>query len=257
MSRGAHLAVEAGCYACHGRGDGEKRFNLRQSGTSWTNKTNPTFWDAEITKVDRLVEWIANGVAADEVEKHKKLFIKMPAYKDRLTSDEIEAIAAFILAEGLKFTQGIGPTAKPVGKIAPNLSGDPLLVAGDRLSRKFGCYQCHGELGQGGVANPNSFKGYIPGFQGNDFLELTDHGNRAEILYWIDQGRGRAIESGPLGRIAKYFGDGQATQMPGYKDQLTPAEKELLVDYMLHLNRAGPLSAKEIERLILLLDNDA
>lgn len=258
VSRGAILAVSAGCFACHGRGDGEKRFNLRQtSADKWTAKTNPTFWDAEITKVDKLVEWIANGVTADEVEKHKKLFIRMPAYKDRLKPDEIEAIAAWILAEGLKFTQGVGPTAKPVVETNQFPAGDLLLVQGDRLSRKHGCYQCHGELGQGGGPNPGSFKGYIPGFFGRDFLKLTANGDRAEILHWIDHGRGQAIESGLAGKLTKRYFEGQAIPMPGYRDQLTAHEKELLADFLLLLNKSGPLPAKEIERIVTLLDTDA
>lgn len=254
VSRGARLAETAGCFACHGGGDGEKRFNLRDRDGKWAAKNNPTFWDAEITKVDRLVEWIANGVTADEVEKHKKLFIKMPAYKDRLKPDEIEAIAAWILAEGLKFTQGVGPAAKPVAETHQSLMGDGLLVQGDRLSRKFGCYQCHGELGQGGVVNPGSFKGYIPGFFGQDFLKLTANGDRAEILHWIEHGRGNAIEAGLLGRIARHYTEGQATPMPGYRDQLTGPEKELFADFLLLLNKTGPLPAKEIERIVSLLD---
>ncbi len=254
VARGAKLAETAGCFACHGRGDGEKRFNLRQKADAWGTKNNPTFWDEDITKVDEIVEWITNGVTAAEVEKHKRLFIKMPAYKVRLKPAEIDAIAAWILAEGLKYTQGTGPTAKPLSASdGKPLTADQLLVSGDRLSRKFGCYLCHGELGQGGVANPDSFKGYIPGFFGRDFLKLTANGDRGEILHWIDHGRGQAIESGLTGKIARHFTTRQATQMPGYRDQLAAPEKELLADYLLLLNKSGPLPAKEIERIVTLL----
>jgi mono/diheme cytochrome c family protein len=258
VSRGAKLVDTAGCLACHGRGDGEKRFNLRLRADKWAPKNNPTFWDGEITKVDRLVEWIANGVVADEVDKHKKLFIQMPAYKDRLKPDEIEAIAAWILAEGLKITQGTGPEAKPVTLPASTpLSPDQLLVTGDRLSRRFGCYQCHGELGQGGGPNPGSFKGYIPGFYGRDFLKLTANGDRNEVLHWIDHGRGLAIERGLLGSLAQKYLSRQATPMPAYREQLTAPEKELLADYLLLLNKSGPLPAREIERIVTLLDSTA
>ncbi len=255
VSRGAKLVDTAGCLACHGRGDGEKRFNLRQKEDKWAAKNNPTFWDGEITKVDKLVEWIENGVVADEVEKHKKLFIQMPAYKNRLKPDEIEAIAAWILAEGLKITQGTGPEALPLPPLTgQTLKSDQLLVLGDRLSRKLGCYQCHGELGQGGGPNLGSFKGYIPGFFGQDFLKLTAQGDRAEVLHWIDHGRGQAIESGLVGKFTKKYFEGQATPMPAYRDQLTAPEKELLADYILLLNKSGPLPAKEIERIVTLLE---
>ena len=258
VGRGAKLADSAGCFACHGRGDAEKRFNLRQKADAWGTKNNPTFWDEDLVKVDEIVEWITKGVTADEVEKHKRLFIKMPAYQDRLKPAEIEAIAAWILAEGLKFNQGTGPTAKPAPAADGKLTAsDQLLVAGDRLSRKFGCYQCHGELGQGGVANPASFKGYIPGFFGEDFRKLTANRDRAEILHWIDHGRGQAVETGLLGRLASRYLDGQAIPMPGYRDQLAGSEKERLADYLLLLNKSGPLPAREIERIATLLNHDA
>lgn len=252
VSRGARLAEEAGCFACHGRSEEEPRFNLRLAAPGdWRGKNNPSLWEGEITEVKVLVDWIANGVPADEAEKHRNLFIRMPAYKDRLTPGEIEDIAAWILAEGLKIWAD--PNSVKLPPAGQALTPDQLFVAGDALSRRHGCYQCHGELGQGGVANPDSFKGYIPGFQGKDFLKLTADGDRTEILHWIAHGRGRAIESGPLGRLAKKFLDGQAIPMPGYRDQLTGVEKELLADYLLLLNKTGPLSAQELERLTQLL----
>lgn len=251
VSRGAQLAAQAGCFACHGRSEEEPRFNLRQAAPGkWRGKHNPSLWEGEITEVKVLVDWITNGVPAADAEQHKQLFIRMPAYRDRLTPGEIEDIAAWILAEGIRLRHD--PSSKLPGEETA-AGADILILKGDRLSRRLGCYQCHGELGQGGVANPDSFKGYIPGFQGQDFLELTADGDRAEILHWIDHGRGRAIESGPLGRIAKKFLDHQAIPMPGYRDHLTAAEKELLADYLLLLNKTGPLSAPEIERLTQLL----
>lgn len=259
VGRGQKLAQQAGCFACHGGGDGEVRFNLRQANDKWAAKSNPTFWDGGITEAEVLKEWITNGVTADHAERHKKLFIQMPAYKDRLRPDEIDAIAAWILAEGLKFTQT--PAAlkeKPAaGSGSRPANPDELLATGDRLSRRHGCYQCHGELGQGGIANPDSFKGYIPGFFGEDFRKLTANGDRGEVLYWIDHGRGRAIESGPLGRLAKYYVAGQATKMPGYRDQLTADEKELLADYLLLLDKKGPLSAKDVEKILHQLDPES
>ena len=113
------------------------------------------------------------------------------------------------------------------------------------------------KLGQGGVANPASFKGYIPGFFGQDFRKLTANGDRAEILHWIDHGRGLAVESGLLGRLASRYLDGQAIPMPGYRDQLAGSEKERLADYLLLLNKSGPLPAREIERIATLLNHDA
>ncbi|MES1167603.1 MAG: c-type cytochrome, partial [Oleiharenicola lentus] len=151
VGRGEKLAQQAGCFACHGRGDGEARFNLRQANDKWAAKNNPTFWDGSITETAVLTEWITNGVTADQAARHKKLFIQMPAYKDRLKPDEIEAIAARILAEGLRIAQSVEKAAPAALAAKGPLTDDQLFTAGDHLSRKYGCYQCHGELGQGGV----------------------------------------------------------------------------------------------------------
>lgn len=254
VGHGEILAAQAGCFACHGRGDGEPRFNLRQT-DKWVAKNNPTMWDNGIVESAELIDWITHGVPANKAASHRKLFIQMPAYEHRLKPEEIDAIAGWILAEGLKFTQ-VEAIKTPLPPAEGKLTADQLLVAGDRLSRQHGCYQCHGELGQGGVANTDSFKGYIPGFFGKDFRLLTKDGDRSEILYWIDHGRGHAVEKGLLGRLASHYFETQAIKMPGYADTLTAAEKEILTDYMLLLNSKGPLPAKEVERFVTLIDGD-
>ncbi len=257
VSRGAKLVESAGCFACHGRSEDDKRFNLRPKADAWAPKANPTFWEDGHATYDELIDWITHGVPAAKAERHKKLFIRMPAYEHRLKPEEIEAIAAWVLAEVPKYGPKTEARAKPGAPASSLTQSDQLLVSGDRLSRKFGCYQCHGELGQGGVPNLQSFKRYIPGFFGDDFRQLTAHGDRTEILHWIDHGRGVAVEQGLLGRLARHYFDTQAIPMPGYRDQLTPAEKELLTDYLLLLNKSGPLPAKEIERITTLIDHQA
>lgn len=253
VARGAHLAVNSGCFACHGRDDAEVRYNLRQGANGkWRDKKIPTMWEDGIEKADIVIDWITNGVPARAAERHKQLLIQMPAYKDRLTAGEIDDLAAWVLAEGLRLSQGRGNAARSINlddvdptKLAP----DQLFILGDRLSRKHGCYQCHGELGQGGLANLASFKGAIPGFYGKEFLELTAQGDRAEILHWIDTGRGKAIESGVTGALATKFIDGQAIGMPAYKDHLNEKEKALLTEFLLLLNKTGPMPAKEVDRI--------
>jgi mono/diheme cytochrome c family protein len=182
----------------------------------------------------------------------------MPAYDAFMKPTEIEAISAWILAEGIRLSQAGGPDEIPLLALADvaGLAPNRLLALGDALSRRHGCYQCHGELGQGGVANPASFKNTIPGFFGHDFRELTDGGDRDEILHWIDHGRGQAIESGLTGAVAKRFLDGQAIGMPGYRDRLNEVEKSILTEYLLYLNKTGPLSAKELERILKLLTEE-
>jgi mono/diheme cytochrome c family protein len=254
VARGEKLASSSGCFACHGRDDAENRFNLRQASPGkWRTKSLPTMWEDGIDRADIIIDWITHGVPARSVEKHKQLLIQMPAYEKRLTPEEIDALAAWVLAEGLRLNEGQGNASRntpALDDVLPEkLSADQLLVIGDRLSRKHGCYQCHGELGQGGAANLASYKGHIPGFFGKEFLELTANGDRAEILHWIDHGRGKAIESGLTGKLAKHFIEGQAIGMPGYRDHLSEKEKILLTDYLLLLNKTGPLTAKDVDRI--------
>lgn len=252
VAQGQQLVADHGCYACHGRGESDVRANFRRTTAgAWRPKSIPTFWENGIAEAEVLADWIANGVPAKEAEEHKRLFIQMPAYRDFMTSAEIDAVAAWILAEGLRLSGGMGNgdrnTPLPDATGAP-LTDEQLFLHGDRLSREHGCYQCHGELGQGGVANPASFKDYIPGFFGDDFRKLTAGGRRDEVLHWIEHGRGRAIESGLTGRLAQHFFHRQAIDMPAYRDRLTRNETSILTDYVLLLNRAGPLSARELEQ---------
>lgn len=261
VAHGKELATIQGCFACHGTSEADPRANLRKTSTGeWKPKSIPTFWENGIDRVDVLVDWITHGVPAEEAEAHKRLFIQMPAYEKFMSPADIEAITAWILSDAIRLTQGSPqPTADlqtlDATKVA-QLDPDRLLILGDRLARKHACYQCHGEFGQGGAANPESFKEYIPGFFGHDFRKLTKDGDREEILHWIDHGRGRDIEAGALGSLAKKYLDAQAIGMPGYHDQLTAVEKTILTEYLLLLNKKGPLSAKELERLLKFLNED-
>lgn len=261
VGRGKALAQANGCFACHGSSETDVRANFRQvSGGTWKPKSIPTLWENGIDRADVLVDWITHGVPEEEVEAHKKLFIQMPAYEKHLRASEIDDIAAWILSESVRLSQG-APSKTPIAALQPadvsKLPGDRLMVLGDELSRRSGCYQCHGELGQGGASNPASFKNYIPGFFGKDFQKLTDNGNRDEILHWIEHGRGKAIEAGTLGYLARRYVNAQAIGMPSYKNQLTAVEKSILTEYLLMLNKTGPLTAAKLEKLLKDLNDDS
>jgi mono/diheme cytochrome c family protein len=262
VGRGKLLATSSGCFACHGTSEADPHANFRKTADgSWKPKAIPTFWENGIDTADVIVDWITHGVPEDEAAAHRKLFIQMPAYERFLPASDIDAIATWILSEGVRQSQAAAdPASEKVPATEAELQAldpDHLMAVGDRLSRRFGCYQCHGEFGQGGAPNPASLKGYIPGFFGRDFLALTENGDREEIAYWIDHGRGRAIESGLLGAVAKKYLSGQAIAMPAYKDQLSAMEKSTLVEYLSLLQHEGPLSAKKFESLLHLLNEDS
>jgi mono/diheme cytochrome c family protein len=135
-------------------------------------------------------------------------------------------------------------------RLAANTSNR--LLAGEHLARRFYCFQCHGELGQGGFPNAGALKGYVPGYFGNDFRELTNDASPAAVRAWIVEGTNpdlldRLIE----GPIAAFFIERQAIQMPQL-DSLTDSELDLLVDYVVALQALGPMDAatvREYDRL--------
>jgi hypothetical protein len=123
-----------------------------------------------------------------------------------------------------------------------------LLIAGEQLARKYYCFQCHGQLGQGGFKNAKSLKGYVPGYFGRDFKILTRNADPDSVREWITQGVDPEILENPLtGWIAEFFFNRQAINMPSYKS-LEPEEIEILVNYVITLNEFGPMTA-EIIRL--------
>lgn len=121
-----------------------------------------------------------------------------------------------------------------------------LLISGEQLARKYHCFNCHGQLGQGGFRNSRSFKGYVPGYFGKDFRILTENATTDSVRQWIMYGVDPAILNKPiLGRIAKAFFDRQAIRMPSFKS-LESEEIEILVNYVIALNQYGPMSASMV-----------
>jgi len=121
-----------------------------------------------------------------------------------------------------------------------------LLAAGEHIARKYYCFQCHGQLGQGGFQNAGSLKGYVPGYFGTDFKLMTNNGDPDSVRKWIAYGRDPAFLEGVLtGRIAKYFFNRQAIRMPSYKS-LDQGELDILVNYVIALNNFGPMTAASV-----------
>lgn len=120
------------------------------------------------------------------------------------------------------------------------------LAAGEYLARKYHCFQCHGQLGQGGFKNARSLKGYVPGYFGSDFRRLTRDADPASVRQWIFEGMDSAILTEPLtGWIATYFFDRQAVSMPSY-NSLSSVEIDILTGYVIALNKFGPMNAKSV-----------
>jgi mono/diheme cytochrome c family protein len=123
---------------------------------------------------------------------------------------------------------------------------DNPLIAGEHLVRQYHCFNCHGQLGQGGFKNSKALKGYVPGYFGSDFRDLTRNADPESVREWITHGMDSAILEVPVsGRIAAFFFKRQAVDMPSYKS-LKPEEIEILVNYVIALNRFGPMTAEGV-----------
>jgi len=90
-----------------------------------------------------------------------------------------------------------------------------------------GCFNCHGGMGIGGLPNPGSLKGYIPGFGGADFDELVRDDD--ELRSWIRTGGIPRLRNDVL---ASHFIERQHIRMPAFTDRLAPADLDGVVAYV-------------------------
>ncbi|GAB4251649.1 MAG: hypothetical protein Kow00109_27330 [Acidobacteriota bacterium] len=230
--RGMLVARDAGCGGCHGELGGT---TVRVPDPALQTRIPDLLH--ERMAPEEIAEWIRDGISRREAEEHagrppRPRILQMPAYGERLSEEEIADVVAYVAL--LQYAAA----ARRHG------AGD----AGEELARHWGCYACHGELGQGGAGNPGSLKGYIPGFFGNDFRALTRNGDRDDLRQWIRHGRSEFIwNQGFAGFYPfRFFDARQVIRMPAYEDRLTDAEVEALVDHLLDLMNRGPLTAEDL-----------
>jgi hypothetical protein len=132
-----------------------------------------------------------------EETAHEHAAIDMPAYGDVVSeADLADLVATFKVLSGM---------------VAP-ARGTPERVGYD-VARQWKCFSCHGPGGSGGLPNPGSFTGFVPGFYGADFRDLVR--DRREFDLWILEG---AIPRLASHRIANYFLSRQLLSMPEYRE---------------------------------------
>ena len=120
------------------------------------------------------------------------------------------------------------------------------LLQGEILARQYNCFQCHGELGQGGFRNAGALKGYIPGYFGNDFALLTRGGSPESVMAWISQGIDPALFDHPLRRSDCRVPHRQpGNQHAAIRDNPVFTTSNL-TDYVITLSNFGEMDAKAI-----------
>ena len=154
----------------------------------------------------------------------------MPAYNDLISESDLQALLVFLQVNQLINMRSTSEA--------------------QNLARKYGCFDCHGPLGLGGVVNPRSFKGYISGWFGADFDELTNSSNREIVAEWITDGTSSSITGKSFGRgvVARHFGESQAIKMPAFERRMPTEDLNLLVDYVLLLRSLGDMDLSEAQR---------
>jgi mono/diheme cytochrome c family protein len=214
VQRGAALAARVGCLSCHGP-DGTRGLpdpNTAAEVPSWDGGVPMMY----VSGAGEVREYILDGVSRRRAEsasasaERARAAIRMPAYRGVLSSRQVEDLVAYFMAASMM---------RPIP--------DAVAARGRDLVRRHRCEACHGTGGAGGVPNPGSLKGYVPGWLGDDYDELVR--DETELRAWILEGGIRRLAGN---RLARHFLVRQRLQMPPYKAACSPAEMDAIVAYI-------------------------
>jgi cbb3-type cytochrome c oxidase subunit III len=163
VAAGAHDFVQFACAQCHGeRGRGGVSTDvpaLTQAGKQLT--------------VSQLRTIIDHGLGASA--NPKKPY--MPVWGQVISAHQVTDLVAYIRA-GLPSVPGATPP--------PVITKQGAAVEGALLYQRYGCVNCHGPNGLGGVPNPQSPDKAIPPLSGADFFH--EFNTDAKILAVIRSG---------------------------------------------------------------------
>jgi len=163
VAMGAHLFVQFACAGCHGP--------LGRGGVSPTvpalNRVRKSLTVAQLSSI------INHGLG--ESDNPKKPY--MPVWGPVISKSQVGDLVAYIRA-GLPAVRYATPVPVPRRQGAA--------VAGAALYVRYGCVNCHGPNGLGGVPNPKSPDRSIPPLTGQDFRKEFD--TDAKIIAVIRSG---------------------------------------------------------------------
>jgi mono/diheme cytochrome c family protein len=221
VQRGARLAAERGCLACHGPAgrlsdpDGDRGIG-----------SVPSFEHDDVTgyakSESEIREWILDGKprrVREEAASDAEGLLRMPAWRGRLAPAEVDQLVAYV-----KAVSDFDPVPEAV-------------AAGRDTAARLGCFACHGPQGRFDTPNPGSLKGYVPSWSGADFPDLARDDD--EIREWIRDGSPKRLRDNPL---AALFLSRQAIRMPAYGDRVSEDDVRRITAYIRWL-RGGTSAA--------------
>jgi cbb3-type cytochrome c oxidase subunit III len=146
VAAGAHTFVQFACAQCHGpQGKGGVDPAVPALTTVGGNLT-----------VAQLTHIIDHGLGESANPKQPY----MPVWGEVLSTTQVANLVAYIRA-------GLPPVADTQAPAVP--TGQGAAVAGAALYVRYGCINCHGPNGLGGVSNPLSHDKVIPPLSGQGF----------------------------------------------------------------------------------------
>lgn len=159
VAAGAHLYVQFACSACHG----ERGLGGVSPQVPALNEVGPALTTGQLRQI------IDNGLGVSDDPSR----IYMPAWGPVISKRQVDYLAAYLRA-GLPDVPGAHPIPIP--------RGHGPAVAGAALYEKYGCINCHGPNGLGGVPNPASPDKTIPSLTGRFFREDYTTADVIEII---------------------------------------------------------------------------
>ncbi|PWU23261.1 MAG: hypothetical protein C5B48_08915 [Candidatus Rokuibacteriota bacterium] len=146
VAAGAHDFVQFACAQCHGEG-----------GKGGVSPSVPALTGVGRTLTVAQLRHIINHGLGESANPTKPY---MPVWGEVISSTQVGDLVAYLRA-GLPAVQGATAAEVPQGQGAA--------VAGALLYVRYGCINCHGPNGLGGVPNPQSPDKTIPPLSGQDF----------------------------------------------------------------------------------------
>jgi cbb3-type cytochrome c oxidase subunit III len=160
VAAGGHDFVQFACAQCHG-----------EEGQGGISPDVPALTGAGQELTVAQLQHIINHGLGESANPTKPY---MPVWGEVVSTQQVSDLVAYIRA-------GLPPVAGAEPPFVPTDQGEP--VAGAALYGKYGCINCHGPNGLGGVPNPQSPDKAIPPLSGADFFsEFNTDAKIKEII---------------------------------------------------------------------------